>query len=161
MFVNYSFFTLCLLHMAKCLWWLPFWQNFRNTFGVETNECALAEKTGTKRAILTKIGIHSIWIFILLIDTWHIIFIFFKWLLLVWTFRIYVVFLVLNHSKCSIFSLKHSHFTINKEGPNNGSTWPTRKPVTSVWYRYIVANFSMLQCTSHAPIKTLSIHVFI
>ena len=59
--------------------------------------------------------------FILLINTWHIIFIFFKWLLLVWTFRIYMVFIVLNHSKCSVFSLKHSHFTINKEGPNNAA----------------------------------------
>ena len=56
--------------------------------------------------------------------TYH--FYFFKWLLLVWTFRIYMVFIVLNHSKCSVFSSKLSHFTINKEGPNNGSTWPLR-----------------------------------
>jgi len=40
-----SFFTLCLLHMAKCLWWFPFCQNFRNVFGVETYQCAHAEKT--------------------------------------------------------------------------------------------------------------------
>ena len=76
MFVNYSFFTICLLHMAKCLWWLPFCQNFRNIFGVETYECALAEKTGTKRAILTKNRYKFYMKFILLIDTWHIIFIF-------------------------------------------------------------------------------------
>jgi len=94
-------------------------------FGVETYECALAEKTGTKRAILTKIGINSIWnLFTNRYITYH--FYFFKWLLLVWTFRIYMVFIVLNHSKCSVFSLKHSHFTINKEGQNNGSTWPLR-----------------------------------
>jgi len=62
--------------------------------------------------------------FILLIDTWHIIFIFLNdcswcelseyiWCSWCWIIR-YALF----------FSLKHSHFTINKEGPNNGSTWP-------------------------------------
>jgi len=67
--------------------------------------------------------------------TYH--FYFFKWLLLVWTFRIYIVFIVLNHSKCSVFSLKHSHFTINKEGQNNGSMWP-------------IANHDILKVSSNA-----------
>jgi len=43
MFVNYSFFT-CLLQTAKCLRRFPFFQIFQNIFGVETYECALAEK---------------------------------------------------------------------------------------------------------------------
>jgi len=34
--------------------------NFQTIFGVGTYECALAEKSGTKRAILTKIGKNSI-----------------------------------------------------------------------------------------------------
>jgi len=33
-----------------------------------------------------------------------------------------MVFILLKYSKK--FSLKHSHFTINEEGPNNGSTCP-------------------------------------
>ena len=62
MLVNYS-----ILRCVCCIW--PnvgdvshFVIFFLNIIGVETYECALAEETGTKRAILTKIhvGIISI-----------------------------------------------------------------------------------------------------
>jgi len=85
--------------------------------------CICGKKTGTKRAILTILGIISMK-FILLIDTWHIIFIFLNdcswcelseyiWCSFCWITR-----------NALFFSLKHSHFTINEEGPNNGSTCP-------------------------------------
>ena len=139
MFVNYSFFTLCLLHMAKCLWWLPFCQNLRNMFGVETHECALAEKTGTKGCDFDKNRYKFYMKFILIIDTWHII----------------IGLIVLNHSKCSVFSLKHSRFTINKEGPNNGSTWPLRTEwwgtdtIFIVWERKRLLLWKKSSCRMH------------
>ena len=60
---------------------------------------------------------------------------------MVWTFRIYMVFIVLNHSKCSVFILKHSHFTINKEGPNNGSTWPIHHKNAVCWSAITLPHF--------------------
>jgi len=36
--------------------------------------------------------------------------------------NIYGVHTVESHEMLYFFSLKHSHFTINEEGPNNGST---------------------------------------
>jgi len=90
--------------------------------------------------------------------TYH--FYFFKWLLLVWTFRIYMVFIL---SLSSVFlycwitriflfcSLNHSHFNINEEGPNNGSTLPLRdfnlgliRPRFQVLYTHLLAAFSFL-----------------
>jgi len=63
-------FTLCLLHMAKCMWWFPCCQNF----GVETYDCALAEKNRYETGDFDKNRYNFYMKFILLIDTWHIIF---------------------------------------------------------------------------------------
>jgi len=60
--------------MAKCLWWLPFCQIFRNIFGVETYECALAEKNRYETGDFDKNRYKFYMKFILLVDTWHIIF---------------------------------------------------------------------------------------
>ena len=120
-----SYFTLCLLHMAKCLWWFPFCQNFRNIFGVETYmyECALAEKNRYKTGDYDKNRYKFYIKIILLIDTWHLIFFLndcswcelseYIWCSYGWITR-----------NALFFSLKHNHFTINKERPTDGSTWP-------------------------------------
>jgi len=63
---------------------------------------------------------------ILLIDTWHIILINFvvndfSWYEL--SEYIWCLYCLITRNAL-FFSLKHSHFTINEEGPNYGSTWP-------------------------------------
>ena len=69
------FFTLCLLHMVECLWWFPFCPNFRNIFDVETYECALAENRNETGDIDK--NRYNFYMIFLLIDTWHIVFIYF------------------------------------------------------------------------------------
>jgi len=53
MFVNYFFYAASVAY-GQMFVMVPIFPNFRNIFGVETYECALAEQTGTKRAFLTK-----------------------------------------------------------------------------------------------------------
>ena len=94
MFVNNFVFTLCLLHVAICLWWFPFCQKFRDIFDVETYECARYE-TGDfdKKDTIFK------WKLFTNRYIYYMSFLFLKWLLLVWTFRTYMVIILLNHSK--------------------------------------------------------------
>jgi len=89
--------------------------------------------------------------FILLIDTWHIIFIFLNdcsWYELseyIWCSYCWITLNAL------FFSLKHSHFTINKEGQNNGSTWPLRakslKQKNTI-FSHLSANFYLFEWKS-------------
>jgi len=89
MFVIFSFFRLCLLHMTKVCEDSHFVKIFE-IFFVQRHTCTSVHlrKKRYETGDFDKNRFNFYIKFILLIDTWHIIFIFSKWLPLVWTFRI-------------------------------------------------------------------------
>jgi len=121
-----------LLRLQKC---------FRKIYvGVETWVCTCGQKR-YETGDCDKNRYNFYMKFILLIDTWQIIFIFLNdcswcelfeyiWCLYCWITR---------------------NFTINEEGPNNGSTWPLKdfklgliRPRFQVLHKHLAAAFSFL-----------------